>query len=372
MDENVPSGTWLASYPAFDPDVGDVGKLVYTWTNPVNDAFGVPAFYVFPNNGTLMTMGQIDYEFLTTYTVRLLVTDSGNLKDNATIVVNVHNLNEPPVVFANQAYVGVENSPRGTVIGTIHGSDPDAGTVLTWSIRSGNDNGSFALDPATGVLSLAFNEALDYERQTVYTVLIDVKDNGVSDDPTPLLTTGSIFVSVTNVNDVLVTKFSVLFGSNLGRINPIGTDWGPLAQVSFGGPTGQMYQLHTLPDGSDTSVIVPGTCSRQNSTAIFCSVGPGAGVNHIWRVADGPDVFVSAPPLTLSFDVPIITGCSGAEQMPTSGGSQVVLTGKNFGPMGTLVSVRYGPVRAPYRYTAVSCSVTVADSQITCIRYGMA
>ena len=46
-----------------------------------------------------------------------------------------------------------ENSPNGTVVGTIQGSDAD-GDTLTYTILSGNTGQAFGLESATGILSV--------------------------------------------------------------------------------------------------------------------------------------------------------------------------------------------------------------------------
>ncbi len=79
---------------------------------------------------------------------------------------------------------------------------------------------------------------------------------------------------------------------------------------------------------------------------------------------------------TLSFAVPVITSIVNGTNMVTNGGTLVTLRGVSFGPVGTPLVVTYGPLRADAsgamqatsRYTAVGCSVTVADVEIQCWR----
>ncbi len=135
--------------------------------------------------------------------------------------------------------------------------------------------------------------------------------------------------------------------------------------------TGSLFQLSTVPDGASGATLTKGTCSRQSSTLILCSIGPGSGKNLVWRVVVGPDVFVSVAPLTLSFTPPVITGVSGAERMPTVGGSAVTITGTSFGPLPSIV-VFYGPVRDPMRYKATNCTLLAMDTVLRCLRYVLA
>jgi len=130
---------------------------------------------------------------------------------------------------------------------------------------------------------------------------------------------------------------------------------------------GTLFPLTTVPDGATGDSLAKGTCSRQSSSQILCSIGPGSGKDLVWRVAVGPDVFISSSPLTLSFTPPVITGLSGAERMPTVGGTPVTITGTSFGPLPSIV-VYYGPVRSPMRYVATNCTLLAMDTVLRCLR----
>ena len=54
-----------------------------------------------------------------------------------------------------QTFSIAENSANSTVIGTVVATDPDIGDTLTYSILSGNRDGAFAIDAASGVLTVA-------------------------------------------------------------------------------------------------------------------------------------------------------------------------------------------------------------------------
>ncbi len=82
--------------------------------------------------------------------------------------------NISPVIVA-QTFSMPENSVNGTVIGTVVATDPDAGTLI-YAITSGNTGNVFAINSATGELTVA--GALDYESTTTYTLKISVTDNG--------------------------------------------------------------------------------------------------------------------------------------------------------------------------------------------------
>jgi hypothetical protein len=62
LAENVPRGTWLANFPAVDPDIADVNRLVFSWVNPLLDANGVPVFALDRSNGSLTVNGDVNFE----------------------------------------------------------------------------------------------------------------------------------------------------------------------------------------------------------------------------------------------------------------------------------------------------------------------
>ncbi|MEZ5199616.1 MAG: cadherin repeat domain-containing protein, partial [Bacteroidales bacterium] len=70
-------------------------------------------------------------------TVRAQDNGPGNLFSEATITVNLSDVNEIPLI-SNQSFTISENTSNGTSVGTVVASDPDNGQTLTYSIISGN------------------------------------------------------------------------------------------------------------------------------------------------------------------------------------------------------------------------------------------
>ena len=115
------------------------------------------------------------------------------------MVVNLTNVNEAPVVN-DQTFAVADNVANGTVVGTIGATDVDAGTVLTFSLTSGNTGGAFAVNGSTGVITVANAAAL--LGATSFGVTVTVADNGT----TPLSDTAVITINVTNVNQAPVVN----------------------------------------------------------------------------------------------------------------------------------------------------------------------
>ena len=76
-------------------------------------------------------------------------------------------------------------------------------------------------------------------------------------------------------------------------------------------------------------------------------------------LAPGNFAIISAPTDMTSYAAPSVSGVASTA-LDTLGGDSITLSGTNFGPVGTAVTVTYGP------YTATGCSTTTANTEITC------
>ena len=102
--------------------------------------------------------------------------------------------NNLAVVTPGQAFSVNEDAAGGTVIGSVLATDADAATTLSqWQMT--DPSGKFAIDPATGSLSLAPGATLDFEITASYPVSVSVWD-GFRRSAAETVT-----VNVTNLND---------------------------------------------------------------------------------------------------------------------------------------------------------------------------
>lgn len=154
--------------------------------NDVREADPITASLVRADNGVVYVNadGSFTYtpnkDFTGTDTFTYKVTDGTNT-DTATVTITVTAVNDGPVAN-DQSFSIAENSANGTAVGTIIVTDPDSGDSKTFAIVSGNDNDTFALDTATGKLTVADLEALDFETHPQFFLTISVTDEaGLSD-----------------------------------------------------------------------------------------------------------------------------------------------------------------------------------------------
>lgn len=159
VNENVVVGTTVGTVVATDPDVG---QIVYYSFIGASAAFSVGL-----TTGVLKTAGSIDFETAASYELNLHVVDSGSpsLFLDRLITVSVRNLNDPPTALSLTCPVSLcsvtENVLIGTVVGTLLATDADVGDIQTYSL-TGTAGGLFAVNPSTGVVTVAAN--VDYER----------------------------------------------------------------------------------------------------------------------------------------------------------------------------------------------------------------
>ena len=155
------------------------------------------AFSIDPSSGELSVAASsaLDHESdYVSYDLILTVSDGANTSASTTVSVYVDDVNEVPVIAANQIFAIDENTPDDTGFGLVEAEDADAGDILQdWAIESGNTNGAFALNASTGVLSVANSSELDYESTTGYFLTITVSDGN--------LTSAAKTVTI-NINDV--------------------------------------------------------------------------------------------------------------------------------------------------------------------------
>jgi len=194
IDENSPNGTFAGTVIASDPDAGQT--LTYSIINGnTSNAFQINA-----STGEL-TVGNgsaLDFESNPDFNLTVQVQDDGqgNLTDQATITVNLNDVNESPNID-DQTFNIEENSSNGTVIGTIPATDPDNGQSLSFSILDGNVNDAFQIGALSGELTVQDGSVLNFESHPVFTLLVEVEDDGQGN----LTDQATITVNLNDVNE---------------------------------------------------------------------------------------------------------------------------------------------------------------------------
>jgi len=102
--------------------------------------------------------------------------------------------NQPPSI-SNHSFSLAENAANATVVGSLLASDPDASDTLTFLILSGNTGSAFALDPSSGVLTVANSSVVDYETNPTFSLVVQVSDQEGHTD------SANVAISLTNVDE---------------------------------------------------------------------------------------------------------------------------------------------------------------------------
>jgi len=186
--ENAADGTVVGAVGATDPDVGDA--LTYSLTDDAGGRFAID-----PDSGvvTVLDGGLLDHDVADQHAITVKVTDAGGLSSTETFTIAVAAVNAP-VIQALDADEVAENAAAGTVIGTVTATDSDPGDTLTYAL-SDDAGGRFAIDPGTGVITVADGTLLDFEAADQHAIEVEVTDgDGQS-------TTRSFTIAVTDVNE---------------------------------------------------------------------------------------------------------------------------------------------------------------------------
>ena len=244
--ENQPTGTTVGTFSSTDPDDGDTHT--YTLVSGLGDTDNT-SFDLDSSTGVLTSSEVFNRESKSSYSIRVRVSDSGNLTYTGVYTITILNQNEAPYGLTLSNNSISENQSTGTTIGTFSSLDHDSGDTFTYSlIGSNNDNASFTLSSA-GVLKS--NEVYNYESKNSYSIEVETTDAG------GLTYSDTFTINITNVNEQ-PTNIG-LSTSSVDENQPSGTTVGTLSTTDPDAGNTFTYELVsglTYPDNS--SFIIDG------------------------------------------------------------------------------------------------------------------
>jgi hypothetical protein len=215
-ENSAPATAVYDVYETFTGTDSDRDGQALTYSITAGNTGG--AFTIDPATGviTVANPAALDFETTPVFNLTVQATD-GATPDTAVITVNLVNLNDnAPQIDDATAAALPENSPFGTAVYNVNeaftGTDLDRdGQTLAYSITAGNTGGAFAIDPATGAITVANPVALDFETNPVFTLTVNATDGTLSD-------TAQITVSVVDVNEppVLVANAGLTVNEGTG------------------------------------------------------------------------------------------------------------------------------------------------------------
>ncbi len=183
---------------ADDSDAADT--ITYALTD---DAGGL--FAIDPNTGVVTVAGALDAESATTHMIEVMAASSDGSTSVAVFTIIVNDANEfdisGPVDTDASSNAVAENAETGSAVGlTASAADNDAtNNAVTYSLVDAVGepvaNGPFAIDPSTGVVTVADAAQIDFEVADSHTVYV----RAVSADGSA--STQAFTITVNDVND---------------------------------------------------------------------------------------------------------------------------------------------------------------------------
>ncbi|MFN7731447.1 MAG: cadherin domain-containing protein [Pirellula sp.] len=194
VTENPNFNAVVGKILASDTDIGQV--LSYRFLGASGP------FSLNPTNGdvTFNNTAKWDFETNTPIVVDVEVSDSLTIpgKTVRSLTIVPIDVNEPPVIPPTSFAIS-ENSPIGTVVGTVLASDADAGAAgqFAFSLGPTNPANIFAIHPSTGVITVVSSAALDFEARNTILLPVVATDQG---NPVQAATR-TVTISLADVNE---------------------------------------------------------------------------------------------------------------------------------------------------------------------------
>jgi len=172
VDENAANGTpvWIAA--AVDPDVGDT--FTYELTDDAEGRFAIDSV---TGEVTVADGSQLNYEDAASHDITIKVVDSGGLSYEETFTVDVLDVNEAPSDLTLNNDTVPADALSGSSVGTVSAVDPDAGETFAYALTD-NAGGRFAIDGATGLVTVADAALLEPAPEGGYDITVRVTDSG--------------------------------------------------------------------------------------------------------------------------------------------------------------------------------------------------
>ncbi len=234
--ESIESETPFATIVASDVDAGQLLRFSIENSQSI--------FMIDPLGGELsLRAGEtIDFESQQSLQVVVTVTDSRGAATDLPYVIDVSDVNEPPIVSVGSFAVS-EEADIGSAIGRVDAFDPELPTSpLTFAIVGGTGAAAFSIDELAGILRVVDRDLLDFEVAGELTLLIAVSD---SSDP-PVVTQVEATVVISDANDTpTIPPQSFLVNEDAG----VGSVVGVLVVVDP--DVGQTQSLRILEGATD-------------------------------------------------------------------------------------------------------------------------
>ncbi|XP_024116845.1 protocadherin Fat 4 isoform X2 [Oryzias melastigma] len=213
IEENVTDGFKIMQLTAKDADEGPNALVTYTIISGADDSFRID-----PESGDLIATKKLDRERRSKYSL-LVRADDGKQSSDMRLNISVKDVNDHTPKFSRPTYSFdiPEDVAPGSIVEAILASDSDSelNGEVTYSLEEDDEDGTFLLNPVTGVFNVT--RALDYETQRYYILTAKAQDGG------GLASTVRVYFNVLDINDNPPIFSSNAYSSSVSESLPPGS-----------------------------------------------------------------------------------------------------------------------------------------------------
>ena len=263
VSELATVGTSVGNAIATDAD--GIGSL-QGWTITGGNVDNI--FSIDPTTGriTVTDINGLNFEATSSYALTLTVADGNNTSAPQSISINVVDQNEAPVLNPSVVLSVNENSSNGTLVGTVTGSDVDAGDVLTYWILSSGPVAPFSIDAVTGRIRVLDSSLLNFEAATTVNLTVEIRDAAVLTD------TQIVTVQINDVNEA--PNDIVLNGTSVQENSAVGTLVGTLSGADPDAGDSLTFSLVNSAGGRFAINTTTGTLRVASASSLNFEVNP--------------------------------------------------------------------------------------------------
>ncbi|XP_072256717.1 protocadherin gamma-C5-like isoform X5 [Pyxicephalus adspersus] len=199
LKENLPLNTVILKLNATDPDENANGEIEYFFDGHTSK-IARRLFALNEQNGEIYINGSIDYEELNLYELSVKAVDKGlpKLEGDCVVHIEVEDINDnyPEIDFTSMTNEIPENTPLGTILGTIYVGDRDSGKNGEIQLHI-SPNIPFKIKNTKNHHTLVTDGILNRENISQYTIELTASDLGSP----PLSSKTTVILRVSDVND---------------------------------------------------------------------------------------------------------------------------------------------------------------------------
>ena len=193
---------------------------------------------------SLIYQGQSNYTGADTLTITSI--DSTGTSDTDSVSITVTPVNDAPTDLGISSSIVAEHATNGTTVGSVTPTDPDSGDTFTYQLTD-TAGGRFAINAATGEITVADGSLLHYEVASSHDVTVRVTDSGG-------LTYDKIFtIALTDINeaptDLTLSSNTVVEnatnGTVIGTVTGTDFDTGDSLTYSFTDSAGGRFAINS-------------------------------------------------------------------------------------------------------------------------------